>query len=246
MTQTPYMAAAHRILDHLAGSQGAAIEAAATLIVEALSGGGGVYCHEIGHSIQMDFINRAGGLCAVHPFTFSWSVNCPVPEVRRKSQSGADADADLAVVRQAVAQSALRAGDVMLVGSVSGRNRRPVELALACRERGVKVIAFTALDYTRRVTSLHPSGWRLFEAADVVIDNGAPYGDAGVEVPGYEVKLIPLSGLGMLAAGWLIWEQVMTRMAAAQTPASILISQNRDDGPAFNAASRARYQERGY
>jgi uncharacterized phosphosugar-binding protein len=121
-----------------------------------------------------------------------------------------------------------------------------VELALSCREIGVKVIGFTSLTYTAGVESLHPSGKRLFEAADVVVDNGAPYGDAGVDVPGYDVALVPLSGLGMLVSGWLIWEQVLTRMAARGTPASVLISHNGEGGPEYNKTSRAVYSERGY
>ena len=49
---------------------------------------------------------------------------------------------DLEHIRCAVRTSQLRAGDVVLVGSVSGRNRMPVELAIQCREIGAKVVVF--------------------------------------------------------------------------------------------------------
>ena len=52
------------------------------------------------------------------------------------------------------------------------------------RERGHKLVAVTSMDHTSRVTSRHPSGQRLFEVADVVLDNGAPYGDAVLPLPG--------------------------------------------------------------
>ncbi|MBN2452493.1 MAG: sugar isomerase domain-containing protein [Lentisphaeria bacterium] len=246
MDESRFLPEAHRILTSLAQQQRDNIAAAADLIADCLGSGGGIYCAEIGHGIQMDFINRAGGLCAVQPFTFTVAVNTPGPECRRKAEAAERADQDIEAVRLAVAHSALRAGDAMLIGSVSGRNRRPVELALACRAKGVKVVGFTAMAYTRKVTSLHPSGKRLFEVCDVVVDNGAPYGDAGVQVPGYEHPVIPLSGFGMLTAGWLIWEQVLSRMAAAGTPASVLISQNREDGPPYNAESRAGYNRKGF
>jgi uncharacterized phosphosugar-binding protein len=245
MTVPRYTAAARTVIDFVETQQAASIEAAAELVANALRRGGTVSCSEIGHGIQGDFLGRAGGLFAVQPFSYSVTVNNPLPECRRKAQP-ADPDEDLKRVRTAVAHSSLRAGDVMLVASVSGRNRAPVELALACRERGVGVIGFTAMAYTRKVVSLHPSGKRLFEVVDVAVDCGAPYGDAGVDVPGYEVKLIPLSGLGMLVAGWMIWGTVMEKMAAAGTPASVYISHNRDGGPAFNEAARVRYQEKGY
>lgn len=242
-----YVSKARDILTHLEQSQQQeAIAAAAELCVDALRQGGSIHCAEIGHGIQGDFIHRAGGLCAVQPFTWTIAVQQPLPEIRRREQAAENVNRDVEQVRLAVEFSDLRPGDVMFVGSVSGRNRRPVELALSCRERGVRVVAFTSMAYTARVESLHPSGKRLFEVADVVVDNGAPYGDAGVEVPGYDVSLIPLSGLGMLVSGWLIWEQVMTRMAALGTPASILISHNRKGGPEFNEKSRATYNEKGY
>lgn len=240
-----YTAAARSVIDVLETQQAASIEAAADLVVAALRQGGTVSCSEIGHGIQGDFLGRAGGLFAVQPFSYALSVNNPLPECRRKAQP-ADPNEDLQRIRSAVTHSSLRAGDVMLVASVSGRNRAPVELALVCRERGVGVIGFTSMTYTRQVTSLHPTGKRLFEAVDVVVDCGAPYGDAGVEVPGYDVDLIPLSGLGMLVAGWMIWGTVMEKMAAAGTPASVYISHNRDGGPAFNEKGRVRYNEKGY
>jgi len=240
-----YTAAARSVIEFLETRQSAAIEAAADMVVRALRQGGTVSCSEIGHGIQGDFLGRAGGLYAVQPFSYSMNVTNPIPECRRKAQPQ-DPDEDLRRVRTAVAHSSLRAGDVMLVASVSGRNRAPVELALACRERGVGVIGFTGMTYTEKVRSLHPTGKRLFEAVDVVIDCGAPYGDAGVDVPGYDVKLIPLSGLGMLVAGWMIWGTVMEKMAAAGTPASVYISHNREGGPEFNEKGRNRYQEKGY
>ena len=240
-----YTAAARAVIEFLETRQQDRIEAAADLVVTALRQGGTVNCSEIGHGIQGDFLGRAGGLFAVQPFSYSLTVNNPVPECRRKAQP-ADPNEDLQRLRAAVGRSSLRAGDVMLVASVSGRNRAPVELALACRERGVRVIGFTSLPYTEKVTSLHPTGKRLFEVVDVAIDCGAPYGDAGVDVPGYGVQLIPLSGLGMLVAGWMIWGTVMERLAAAGTPASVYISHNREGGPAFNEKARARYHEKGY
>jgi len=239
-----YLNAAREILDHLENTQLDAVEAAADLVVHAMQNGGAIYCSEIGHGIQSDFIYRAGGLVAVKHFDYRISVTSPQP----KSRAGLppiEPDTELANVRHAVRVSNLRPGDVMLVASVSGRNLRPVELALACRERGVKTIGFTAMTYTAEVESLHPSGKRLADAVDVVIDNGAPYGDAGIQVPGYDIPLVPMSGIGMVASGWLIWSRVMEKMAAAGTPASVLLSHNRTGGPEHNTAACTAYDTQG-
>ena len=246
MTPIDYLNAVREILNHLERTQLPAVEAAADAVIAGLRQGGNVYCGEIGHGGQGDFINRAGGLIAVNRFVGSVHVQQPVAACRRQREAAGAAARDTANTRAAVAASTLGAGDVLLVSSVSGRNAGPIELTLAVQARGVKVIGFTAMPYTRKVTSNHASGKRLFEVVDLVVDIGAPYGDAGVKIPGYEHPLMPLSGVAMDVAGWMIWGRVMEKMAAAGDAPSVLISQNCDAGPAFNEASRKRFDARGF
>lgn len=246
MIQHTYLAAARQQLAYLEQTQIPKIDAAAELVAQSLRQGGAIYCSEIGHGIQWDFINRAGGLLAVQEFRLHVSVNCPEPKVRASQPDAPGLDVELENIRHAVKVSRLRAGDVLIVASVSGKNRGPIELALAAQAKGVKVIGFTALAYTAMVKSLHPSGKRLAEVVDIALDNGAPYGDAGLDVPGYDIKLVPQSGLGMVALGWMLWAGVMEKMAAAGTPASVFLSHNRDGGPEFNEKAKEQYHKKGY
>ena len=241
-----YLTTVRALLDHLEHTQLPAVEQAAAVIVDALRHGGCVYCSGIGHGLEGDFINRAGGLAAVQPLAFGFTLNDPVADCRKDRPRAEPFERDLETVRFALRASTLRAGDVLLVGSVSGRNRAPVELALRAREMGVRVIAITSLAYTARVDSMHPSGKKLAEVADVVVDNGAPYGDAAVAIDGLPEKMIPVSGVGTLAAGWMIWGRVMERMAQEGTPPSVYISVNREGGQAFYDKSKAEYHRRGY
>lgn len=241
-----YIDAVRRVLHHLEATQSENIERAAELVIGAYSRGGAVFCSEIGHGIQGDFLNRAGGLAALQPFTFSFSVQDSVPAclVERRRESALDRE--LEAVRLAVRSSNLRTGDVLLIGSVSGRNKRPVELALACREVGVRTIGLTATEYTQQVSSAHPSGKRLCDVVDVAVDIGAPYGDAAVEIPGLDVAVLPVSGVAFAVAGWMIWERVMTRMAAEGNPPTVFMSVNRPGGQEYYEAARRRLNERGY
>jgi len=241
-----YLQAVRSILDHIESSQGSAIDQAAQLISHALTHEGIVYCHEIGHANQHDFLNRAGGLAAVQAFNFSFSVTDPTPECLKDRPGGRMVERDLESVRLAVQTSNMRAGDVLMLGSVSGKNRVPIELAIRCREIGVKVVAITSLTYTAQVESLHPSGKKLCDVADVVIDNGAPYGDAACELPGLEVRALPVSGVSAIVIGWMIWEAVIAKMAAAGTPPTVFQSFNRAGGPEFYKKMRDQYEERGY
>jgi uncharacterized phosphosugar-binding protein len=246
MIPQEYLKTIRGILDHLEKTQLPAVEKAASLVVDSLANGGTVHCSEVGHGIQGDFIGRAGGLMAVQPFTFNFTLNDPVAGCLRDRPRPDVFQKELETIRFAVKAGNLRAGDVMIVASVSGRNVGPIELALACRVRGMKVIGITSLAYTAQIVSMHPSGKKLCDVVDVVIDNGAPFGDAAVEVPGIAVKVMPVSGVAADVAGWMIWGRVMEKMAAAGTPPSVYMSVNRPGGPEFNEKAKEQYEERGY
>lgn len=257
-----YPEAVRAVLTHLETTQVQNIECAAAMVIRALREGGAVFCSEVGHGIQGDFLNRAGGLAALQPLTFGFSLHDPVAACRadrprqddpnQARSAGVPAgradlpNREIEVVRLALRSGNLRSGDVVIVGSVSGRNVRPVEIALTCREIGAHTIGLTSLAYTREVTSLHPSGKRLCDAADVVVDIGAPYGDAAVAIPGMDVQVLPVSGVGFSVAGWMIWERVMAQMAGEGDPPTVFMSVNREGGQAYYENARRRYNERGY
>ena len=244
MIPVAYLNKVREVLRHLEKTQLDAVERASDFIIAAWKTGGVIYCHKFGHGIEGDSIYRAGGLASVKRFSYALSVEDPVPERRKGRKS--DPDRDLRIIRSAVENSNLEKGDVMLVSSVSGRNREPIELALACRDRGVRVISFSSLSYAKRAKSLHPSAQSLHEVSDVNIDIGAPYGDAAVDVPGIDVKVMPVSGVSMACCAWMIWGRAMEKAAAAGDPPSVLISHNREGGPEYNEKSMKRYNERGY
>ena len=66
-------------------------------------------------------------------------------------------------------------------------------MALLCKAREVTVIALTNMEHTLSGASRHKSGKRLFEIADIVLDNFGCVGDACVEVDGVEGKICPTS-----------------------------------------------------
>lgn len=71
----------------------------------------------------------------------------------------------------------IREGDVLISISNSGRNAVPVLLAKEALERGAYVITLTSMQHTSAVTSRNSLNLRLFETADLVLDNGGVLGD---------------------------------------------------------------------
>lgn len=79
--------------------------------------------------------------------------------------------------------------DVLICFSNSGNNAGTVDMALTAKEKGIPVIAFTNVEYAKRLTTQHSSGKKLKDIADVVIDNCSLIGDAAVELSGLDVKV---------------------------------------------------------
>lgn len=103
-----------------------------------------------------------------------------------------------------------RPGEIVVVHSQSGRNAAPVDVALAAREKGLKVVAITSLAHSKAVESGHPSGLKLYQVADWVIDNGCPHGDAILEFGQGRPRVAPLSTV----AGVVIWNMIVAEVAA--------------------------------
>jgi uncharacterized phosphosugar-binding protein len=241
-----YLNAIRSVLDHYEQTQMETIEQAAAMVADCVLSGGAVHLAAIGHSNEQDFLSRAGGPAFLQPFSYTITVNDPVADCLKDRPRPEPVARDAEQVRLALRIGNLRAGDIMAIGSVSGRNIRPVGLALACRELGIRTIAFTSRAYTAQVTSAHPSGKKLIDVADIVIDNGAPFGDAAVEIPGYDFPLMPVSGASMVIGGWMIWGRAMEIMAARGQPASAFMSVNHPGGREVYDKNRERFQKLGY
>lgn len=224
-----------------------AIEQAAERCAECLQRGGVIHVYDTGHLVSRELINRAGGLAAFTPFHFDLSVNNPNPYREAQGVAGQTRPETVrAIVSAALDRSRILPGDVLIIGSVSGKTPFPVELAIQARERGVFVIALTALDYSSKLQSEHESGKRLYEVADLVIDNAAPYGDGMMQIEGLDVPFCPASGIGAAVALWAVVAGIIERMVSAGYTPTVLASINRPDGPERYKRSIEEYKQKGY
>lgn len=79
--------------------------------------------------------------------------------------------------------------DALIVISNSGNNAVPIDVAMECHKRGVKVIAITSFAYSDYLKTLHSSGKKLKDIADVSIDNCCPVGDSVVHFEGMDMSV---------------------------------------------------------
>jgi len=219
------------------------IQDAANLCADALANGGAVHIFDSGHLVSHELINRAGGLVAFNRLAFSLNVDNPV---KARAQGEANPALSYAYIQHVFDTAQLRRGDVLFVGSVSGKTANVVELALQARARGLKVIVITALAYSSRLESEHPSGKHLYEAADLVLDNHAPYGDAMLSVEGLEYPVCPASGIGAVTVLWAVVAGLIEEMLARGLPPTVFPSINRPDGRALVGQVEAEALRKGY
>jgi uncharacterized phosphosugar-binding protein len=86
--------------------------------------------------------------------------------------------------------------DVMIIISTSGIREVIIEMAEAAKQRGLAVIGLVSRAHCEQSKPAHPSGKKLLDVADVILDNGAPIGDSLLTIEGCRNKTGPFSTLG--------------------------------------------------
>src|SRR5262249_15579420 len=97
------------------------------------------------------------------------------------------------LARAVLDTSPLRAGDALVIISLSGRNALPVEMAMHAGALGVKVIGVTSVAYASETSSRHVSGTYLKDHCDVVLDSKIAIGDAELTLDPIPAPFAPAS-----------------------------------------------------
>ena len=172
---------------------------------------------------------RTGGLAVINPIFFPGMMLNTRPVTMTSSLERLPGLGKIIFEKNRVAE-----GDVLILHSVSGRNSVPVDMALCAAGKGVTTVAITNLNYSRTVNSRHPSGKRLFEVCDFVIDNMGDVGDAAVEIDGLPEKIGPTStAVGAALINALVIDSV-NRMIRDGIVPPVLMSANIDGGDEHN------------
>jgi uncharacterized phosphosugar-binding protein len=224
-----------------------AFDAACELLVESLRAGGVIHAFGTGHSeaFAMEVAGRAGGLIATNRIALRDVVLYGSRDVSVLVGSAMERDAG--VVDELFDLTPLNPADVFIIASNSGVNGSIVGMALAAASRGHKVVAVTSLEHTNAVTPKHPSGKRLSEIADVVIDNLAPFGDTTLAIPvagGEGVGVGAVSSITAAFIAQLLTIMVADRLHEAGDVPPVYISANIPGGDEHNHALEDRYRGR--
>ncbi len=226
-----YLDELKKLITKISGQE-EAINQAAELIKEAHVAGGIVHLFGSGHS----HIPAEEVMCRAGTLTFANTI-CPDKTVgmfERVPGTG----------KFLLDKQDVRPGEVIFVFSNSGINPLPVELAQQAKAKGLKVVAITAMEHTNNAQPRTTDGKKLFEVADVVIDNCAPFGDAVLTLPGSKVKFAPVSTIAAVAVINAVFAQAAAKIAEAGLETPVRISRNTPGGAEHNKKFIAMYADR--
>jgi uncharacterized phosphosugar-binding protein len=241
-----YLGEIRSLLDKIQTTQADSIAKAADMVVDAVSHGGAVHVMDTGHMLMHELFGRTGGLMMLRPVNINMDVQNPGPARAGKVKPKVYLDQVPGLPQFVLDRSDIFAGDVLIIGSVSGRNTLPVGLALLARAKGIRVIALTSVAYSATLQGEHPSGKRLFEVADVVLDNCGVLGDAALDIDGIDAKVGPTSGIAAAAIMWALEMEIMERMAQRGMKPSVWLSNHMPGAGEFNRRAREECDRRGY
>lgn len=112
--------------------------------------------------------------------------------------------------------------DSALVVSSSGCNVVQIEFAEELQKHGIKVVVLVSKLHADASTSKDPRGRKLTDFADLVLDTGAPVGDAMVSIDGLETKVAPGSTVGGCLVINALKAEVAERLTRAGQPPKVL------------------------
>lgn len=228
------------IMEEVFSKEGEAMEKAAAVLADANKEKRSVFAFGCNHAglITLELFYRTGGMVTVNPVRVP-GMMLEVSPITMSSEMERLTDYGQVIFDSLPAEK----GDAIIIHSVSGRNAVTIDMAKAAKEKGVTVIVVTNMKTATSVSSRHPSGKKLHDFADILIDNHGDLGDAAIELEGFAQKIASTStvvGAAILNAVIartceLLWEQ------GIQPP--VFMSGNIDGGDAYNKAVIAQHQE---
>jgi uncharacterized phosphosugar-binding protein len=228
------------MIERLQDQQLGPIREAGRLVAEVLRADGLVHVFGTGHSHMLaeEGLYRAGGLAPVNAILESGlmlhegaSVSTRLEKLPGYSPIVVD-------------KYGFEEGDLLIVVSNSGVNAAPVELAMLARKAGLKVLAICSMAYSKSADLKPEVPARLYELADLTLDNLGEPGDAVVEVDGTGLKVGPTStviGAALLNA---VFVEATCTLAAEGTEPPVYRSSNMPGASEHNRRLVERYKSR--
>ena len=218
-------------LETIEREEAPAIAAATRAVADTIKRDGLIFVFGCGHSHLpgLDAFYRAGGLANVSPMldTDLMLHNGAAKSSRMEKMSG--------IAPETFRRYTPTENDMIFIFSASGKNRVPIEMGDAARDRKVLSVGVSSSAY-------HEKGGQLHEHVDISIDCKVPYGDACINVGDAKMGGLSTSAACFILNTCLI-EGAKLALEEGKVP-PVYLSGNIDGGREHNIVLENLYMER--
>ena len=229
-----------KMLTSVEDTQAPVIQQAGQVIAKALQADGILHVFSTGHSHMMveEMFYRTGGLVPVDPVFDAGTM------LHHGAEKSSQFERLPGYARVVYSSVTARPGDPFIIISNSGINAVPVEMAQLAKASGMIVIAITSRDISGKLVSRLPSGKKLMDEADIVIDNCISGSDAALQVG---KRGLQVGAFSTVICAYII-QRIVLAVASEYENAGIdppvFASANMPGGDAWNEPLIQKYRSR--
>ena len=215
MLALEWLGNARAVMEEIEKTQKENIQAAAAIMADTIQAERWVHTFGCGHATLPveEMYPRIGGFVGFHPMvelplTFFTRITGEMGIHQFLFLERAEGYGD-AIMKS----HTFDARDTMWIFSHTGINTVNIDVALRARELGMRVVATGSAEQAASSAPRHPSGKKLFDVADVVIDTRVPAGDSSVPLQGHRDNVGPVSTMAFVAVVWMAVTTVAEMLA---------------------------------
>ncbi|AQT83794.1 putative sugar isomerase [Paenibacillus larvae subsp. larvae] len=235
-----YFTKVQELLDVVLAEEQQQMKKTGDLLAKTIENDGVIYMFGSGHShiLTEEVFYRAGGLAPVYPIL----IEPLMLHLGAAASSQNERKNDY--VRSHLEGYPISDRDALIVISTSGLNPVPVDVALFARERGAIVMAITSTAYAATQHSRHKAGLFLKDAADIVLDNHVPEGDAVLGLPETLVKFASVSSIVGIAMIQGMLAECISKLSANNADIPVFKSGNVTGADDYNSRLLEQFSEK--
>jgi len=232
-------------LETVRTTQADAIEAAAEQCAKSIGAGKLVFTFGTGHGAlpALESFPRTGTIVGFRPIVESTMISFHHVWGDMGARQYRFIHAQEGYGKAIMRSHQMDAQDTMILFSHSGINAVILDIAMECKDRGIKLVGVTSIPHSSSTPSRHSCGKRLFEVADVVIDTGIPKADAALFIDGLESPVGASSTSVTIAVAHAIVSLTAEKLVAAGIKPHVMVSPNTTGKAAADKQNDENYEE---
>ncbi len=234
-----------KLLDILATTQKTNIKKAAEICAKAIKNNGVIHVFGSGHSVGfgLELVNQSGSLVPIHTIMTSDFVLKKQVSLEQFKDRNVMFERTPGIADKLYDLYPIDPNDVFIIISNSGINGLVIDLAAKAKEKNHPVIVVTSIQHTNSEDSRHPSGKKLYEYGDIVIDNCGPCGDALLETED-SAKICSVSAITGVFIAQSLTAEIISKLQTMTDDIPILWDLSKKGALEHNKALKEKYKER--